>query len=64
MPIEHHRTARGRMTQEELRAEIEIRLQYLSPRRPAAGRPPKDSRKRPAETGTLESLYRRLGLNG
>ena len=56
------------MTHEELRAEIESRLQYVGQYVGSGQRPSDNSRqdpvKRAAETWTLEGIYRRLGLNG
>jgi hypothetical protein len=52
------------MTHEELRAEIESRLQYVGSNQRPSDNSRQDPVKRAAETWTLEGIYRRLGLNG
>jgi hypothetical protein len=54
----------GTMTHEELRAEIESRLQYVGTSQRPSDNSRQDPVKRAAETWTLEGIYRRLGLNG
>ena len=51
------------MTPEELRAEIESRLEYFAPAR-GAGVRRRDADRAMGRPSTLELLYRRLGLNG